>query len=270
MLNQKKTRPEPKDISNKQSYESPDIVDFYAHFEDLTPPEHTILNFLESRLPQMSMLDIGVGGGRTTKHFAPLSGDYIGVDYSSKMIEACRKKFPELRFDVADVRNLSLFEDACFDFTLFSNNGLDYMNHENRIQALNEMRRVTKHGYVCFSTHNLNGIPDQLKFNFHAVRSGTFRQFKVKLKRELYRIYRLFSTNSHLLLSMRKKPYLLFNDGEHQFRFVTYYVKPKEQVSQLEILNFRNIRAFGADGREIAPAELNAAKDFYLYFLAMN
>lgn len=267
-----KAEPEPKDISklNLHTYESPDIVDFYKLLQDLTPPEHTILNLFKTKLPQMNVLDIGVGGGRTTKHFAPLSGNYIGVDYSPKMIEACRKKFPKLRFEVADVKNLSLFEDACFDFTLFSNNGLDYMNHENRIQALNEIHRVTKHGYLCFSTHNLNNIPKQFKFNFQALSSGTFRQFKAKLKNEIYRICNLYSKNSHLLLNMRNNPYLLFNDDAHQFRLVTYYVKPKEQVRQLETLNYRNIRAFGADGREIAPTKLLAVKDFYLYFLAMN
>jgi ubiquinone/menaquinone biosynthesis C-methylase UbiE len=65
----------------------------------------------------MNMLDIGVGGGRTTKYFFPLAKEYVGIDYSPEMIQACKKKFPELRFEVADVRNLSLFGDGHFDFT---------------------------------------------------------------------------------------------------------------------------------------------------------
>jgi len=272
MLNHGKNRPKAENITslNKHTFESPDVVEFYTRCEDLTPPEHTILNLLRSRLPQMSVLDIGVGGGRTTKHFAPLSSDYIGVDYSPQMIEACRKKYPELRFEVADVRNLSMFEDACFDFTLFSNNGLDYMNHEDRRQALNEMRRITRHAYICFSTHNLNNIPRQFRYNFPEISSLPFQQFKAKLTRESYRIYRLcFENSARVLLNVRKKPFLLFND-ERQFRLVTYYIKPEEQVRQLKALNFRKIRAFGEDGREIPPVELNAVEDFYLYFLAMN
>ena len=40
------------------------------------------------------MLDIGVGTGRTTMHFAGLVKEYVGVDYSSALIQACPEKIP--------------------------------------------------------------------------------------------------------------------------------------------------------------------------------
>ena len=39
------------------------------------------------------MLDIGVGTGRTSRYFASNFNQYHGIDYSSAMIDFCRKKF---------------------------------------------------------------------------------------------------------------------------------------------------------------------------------
>jgi len=54
------------------TYESPDIVALYARPDGLQKPEQTLLGQLGSSLGTMDMLDIGVGGGRTSRHFAPL------------------------------------------------------------------------------------------------------------------------------------------------------------------------------------------------------
>ncbi len=39
----------------------------------------------------MDMLDMGVGGGRTTKYFAPLVRFYIGADYAFPMLKSAKK-----------------------------------------------------------------------------------------------------------------------------------------------------------------------------------
>ena len=124
-----------KDFGNFQvkcMYESKDFVGHYISELELQPPEAEILQELRNELPNLKMLDIGVGAGRTTQHFAGLAKEYIGIDYSSTMIEACRKKFPQYRLEVADARNLSIFDDAYFDFILFSFNGIDAVEHEDR------------------------------------------------------------------------------------------------------------------------------------------
>jgi len=252
------------DISEfcRSTYESSDIVEDYAKQDALQPPEQTILDLLRNRLPQMNMLDIGVGGGRTTQHFAPLTKDYVGVDFAANMIQTCRKKFPELQFEVADAKNLSMFKDGRFDFTLFSFNGLDYMNHEDRALALKEMHRVTKKGgYVCMSTHNLNCVPELFKFNFPKNLMG--------LAHELRRLHRIHFVNKHMKKNTEKEPYLLLNDGAHDFRLITHYIKPEEQVKHLTTLGFGNIRVFSLDGKEIMPANLTDAKDYWLYFLCI-
>src|SRR5262249_12955489 len=127
----------------------------------LQPPEETILRLLLPGLATARMLDLGVGGGRTTLHFAKWVHEYVGADYSPSMITACQKRFSgypaHISFQVCDARALGLFESASFDFVLFSFNGLDYVGHDDRLKILQEIRRVgNPGGHFCFSSHNLN------------------------------------------------------------------------------------------------------------------
>ncbi len=59
-------------MSNKNTWEEDDIVEYYTQLTALQPPEVTITNILRDRLSGMGMLDIGVGAGRTTLYFAEL------------------------------------------------------------------------------------------------------------------------------------------------------------------------------------------------------
>ena len=77
---------------NKDTFEAHDIVKNYLTQTYLHKPERTILNLFKNRLKNMRMLDVGIGGGRTTHHFARLVKEYVGIDYSEKMIDACNKK----------------------------------------------------------------------------------------------------------------------------------------------------------------------------------
>lgn len=120
----------------------------------LQKPEQVILDKLKNKLKDMKMLDIGVGTGRTTLHFANLVKKYIGIDYSKELIDICKKRFSNLNFKVCDARNMEIFENNSFDFILFSYNGLDCVSHEDRLKILYEIIRICKNeGYFCFSTH---------------------------------------------------------------------------------------------------------------------
>jgi len=90
------------------------------------------------------VLDLGVGGGRTSIYLAPLSRRYEGVDYSPVMVESVRARFAELSVRLGDMRDLSAFGDASFDFVFGSNNVIDAVSHEDRLRTLAEMRRVLR------------------------------------------------------------------------------------------------------------------------------
>ncbi len=148
---------------NQATYTAASIVWHYRQLSLLQPAERTILERFRDRLPSLKMLDIGVGGGRTTQHFSPLAGEYTGIDYSPAMITACRQRFAgatrPMTLEVGDARRMAQFADDSFDFILFSFNGIDAVSHGDRLQILQEVRRVGKPGgYFCFSSHNLQGL----------------------------------------------------------------------------------------------------------------
>ena len=160
----------------KRVYESNDFVDDYLPQTELQIPEKAILEELKNELSSFRMLDIGVGTGRTTRHFAELVKEYVGVDYSSALIKACREKFTKYRLEWADARNLSLFDEEYFDFVLFSFNGIDAVEHQDRLAILCEIRRVLRRGgYFCFSTLNLNSWQLKPPFRFSKNPAALYR-----------------------------------------------------------------------------------------------
>src|SRR5215207_3154186 len=108
--------------SNAATWLDPGMVACYADETGLQGAEARIFEELRPLMGSWSMLDVGVGAGRTTRHFAPAVADYTGVDISPSMVEHCRRHFgsERRRFNVIDVRELSMLGTRRFDFVLFS------------------------------------------------------------------------------------------------------------------------------------------------------
>ncbi len=213
------------------------------------------------------MLDIGVGSGRTTAHFAPVAREYVGVDLSPLMIEHCRRSFggSNCTFEVADVRALSVFGDNRFDFLLFSFNGLDYIGHEDRLAALDEICRVGKPGArFCFSTHNLRAAPRLMPLR------SQWNKHPVWLARNLcnwVRWHRRHAGEVARRIAQAREGYALLNDGAHECRLTTYYIEPERQIEQLKP-RFTDIRVFSAQtGAELDAAAMATSTEGWLYFL---
>lgn len=253
--------------NDKIVYESEDVVEFYAEQHDLQEPEAAVLNELRSKLATMSMLDIGVGAGRTTLHFAVLAKKYLGIDYSTEMINACLKKFqssPKISFLASDARTLKRFKASSFDFVLFSFNGIDHMNHEERIETLREIRRIIRHGgYFCFSTHNLNFLLNNcsIKLSKHPT-IFVSRIFNLLQMRLLKRIDVWKTIRS----SHRSQQYIMVKDEAHNFRIRTYYTTPIEQLKQLSRFGYSDTKIYSlTNGHEIKDP--SADIDHWVYFL---
>ena len=252
-------------LSNREAYNARHVVEEYASANYLHPPEQTILNLAAEVIKNGKMLDIGVGGGRTTLHFAPLVQEYLGIDYAGNMIKACWQRFhplpPNVSFKVGEAKDLSAFRSGYFDFVLASFNCIDYSaSHDERLKTLQEMKRVCrKGGLVSFSTHNLL-YGDLFKIRLDKNPSRAASAFYQFLWLRILNGDRARHT---------KGDYAWIRDEAHAFSLRTYYIKPCKQVEQLEALGFENIRIFRLDGCEVAAgSDLSRLRDGWLYYLA--
>ena len=175
--------------ANLGVYSAPDVVDHYAGLDYLTAAEQLL--FETYIKPGTSVLDLGVGGGRTTPYLSAVAATYVGLDYSEEMIRACRSKFPKLHFAVQDAADLSMFADESFDSIIFSFNGIDYLlPSEKRQRCLRECYRALKPGgTLIFSCHNPRSIVLGLDWDWNRLRmkalkitgDGRTRHFQVVL-----------------------------------------------------------------------------------------
>jgi trans-aconitate methyltransferase len=76
------------------------------------------------------ILDIGCGTGHLTAQIADSGARVVGVDRSPEMVDAARKAYPDLRFEVADARDLQFH--SAFD-AVFSNAVLHWIREPERV-----------------------------------------------------------------------------------------------------------------------------------------
>ncbi len=224
-------------MRNRKTYERADVVGRYAVASDLFGAERVLLDRWTPTLAEWSMLDLGVGGGRTALHFAPRVRRYVGTDYAQGMVDACRHRFadhPDWRFEHCDARDMTRFEEASFDLVLFSFNGLDYISHDDRLKALAQIRRLLKPNAIfAFSAHNLNAAHHALRWR----RTGAISRLPADLARWL--LLRLY--NAGTLTTAASAPYTRLNDGTYRFGLRTYYIRPAAQIAQLKAAGFTAI-----------------------------
>jgi ubiquinone/menaquinone biosynthesis C-methylase UbiE len=157
MLLLKKGRGAIMNTANLNVYDQPDVASFYAAMTFISPCEALV--FDRYIRPGTAILDVGVGGGRTTAYLAPRASRYVGVDYAEEMIRVCQSRFPDLEFRRADASDLSYFSDGSFDVILMAYNGIDSLPPEARVRFFQESFRVLRRGGVfIFSAHNVRAI----------------------------------------------------------------------------------------------------------------
>lgn len=85
-----------------------------------------LLQFLAPKAGER-ILDVGCGTGQLTDEIAQLGAEPVGVDASPAMIEAARKNFPAIRFEVCDAAAMPF--DNEFD-SVFSNASLHWVTDQ--------------------------------------------------------------------------------------------------------------------------------------------
>ncbi len=255
------------DDKNKTTYSTSSVVRHYAQLNELQPAEKAVLKFLQHRCSNIKMLDIGVGGGRTTQHFSKIASEYVGIDYSADMISACKKRFAafsqKMQFEVCDARDMSQFADNSFDFILFSFNGIDYASHQERLKIFEEINRVGRPGgYFFFSSHNLQGLESE----FDIGKQLSLNPLKTYVNLAMFSLLRLVNRSVNLA-HIKAADYAIIRDESHNFQLKTYYVRPKEQIHQLsEWFSGIKVYSWKKEIKILSIQELGANSDMWLYY----
>jgi SAM-dependent methyltransferase len=232
------------DEVNRRAYTSKSVLSWYQELELIQKAELAILEKISPQLKDGRLLDIGLGGGRTTAFLLPISRDYVGIDYAPDLVAAAKQKYPEATILCRDARDLTCFDDASFDFVLVSNNGLDYMVHEERIKVVRDIFRILNpDGHFIFSTHNrdyanFDRLPWQQKNSFNLNFLKNCAHALIHLPKHLY--LQKHARHSDL--------YAVINDNAHDYSLLTYYISIKRQIEQLTEVGFVNTEAYDFEG----------------------
>jgi len=150
----------PLGADNRRVYRRASIVERLRIREGwIDRAERLLINQIADEVRGQPLLDIGVGGGRTTWMLRLLSADYVAVDFSPEMVEACRGEYPGVDVRECDARDLSIFDAEQFALVFFSFNGIDVLNHDDRLCALRQIHRVLKPGgLLLYSSYNKNAL----------------------------------------------------------------------------------------------------------------
>ena len=233
---------------NRRHYETGVVAARYATRSGLQPAEAAIFERYHRDIAGLRILDLGVGGGRTTPFLLELSSNYLGVDYSREMIERCRRRFPGVAFDVVDARDLSRYPDSSFDFAFFSHSGIDAIEHVGRLEVLREVRRVLcDGGLFVFSSHNRNyripkpwaldhfsgTLSDPLSFGKRAA------SYPVGIVNYLRRAHR----------AEARGEYCMSVDSAYRYSLIHYRIDAAAQKKQLERAGFSDMAVIDVDGR---------------------
>jgi SAM-dependent methyltransferase len=134
------------------------VVDEYAVEGWSDPGEVGALILAADLARGRPVLDLGVGGGRTTSLLRLVSSQYVGIDYTPELVDLCRRRHPHVEVRLGDARNLAGIADGSQGLVVFSQNGIDTVDHEGRAHVLAEAYRVLQPGGIFYySTLNKDG-----------------------------------------------------------------------------------------------------------------
>jgi SAM-dependent methyltransferase len=189
-----------------------------------------------------SVLDIGIGGGRTTAVLPAKFTHYVGFDYAAPLVKKARSSFPSLDIHLLDARSFDLGQK--FDCLFFSFNGIDYVSPEDRPLVLERVRKHTiDGGYFIYSTHNLAFKRVPFWYNNFFVAEFLPTRWVNRLPNRLKNFWKQRRNE--------EAGWAVINDSGLRFGLLTVYVDIEKERKRLHQFGFEAIAAIGNNKTEI-------------------
>lgn len=260
------------DRINRSTWNSHDAIREFTLDKTFTDPgEKAAFNWIAPRCTGLPLLDIGIGAGRTIGMMKAISADYTGIDYTQKLLDIARGRFPGTDLRHMDARDMSELPSDHYGLVMFSWNGIDAVDYPGRLQILKEMLRVAKPGgYVLFSSHNRDG-PGYGENLWRLMPRFTFNPLKLgwRMLRTLKRLPAAsFNYIRHTGLNRDYEGYSISAAAAHNFGLVIVYTTLREQLRQLAEVGFQTDAVFGScEGDRLADGA-QTSNAWWLHFVA--
>ncbi len=205
------------------------------------------------------VVEAGCGAGRILGYLVAQGGEVHGVDTSPRMLEYCRRTYPEALLALGDLRTLPATVQGLFDAIVAADNVLDVVDPDERRAALGDFRSLlAPDGVLIFSSHNLAGVdpgPDQPSSGSVERLLGRLVHMSPAQLASAARCLPRRRRNRRRLASLERRSadYAILNDSEGDYGALHYYVRRDAQEQQLAEAGFKLLECLDAQGRRVPP-----------------
>jgi SAM-dependent methyltransferase len=249
-------------------------VAIYAN-RDLAPVEVLIL-VRHRELLSKRVIELGCGGGRVLGYLPLLGGEVYGLDISSRMVDYCRRAYPQADVRLGDMAAVGDAVEGPFDAILAMSCLIDVYDDDERRGVLAGFRElIAPGGALIFSSHNIASLdageaPEPVPATGRRALGLLVKaanQPPARVAREIAAIPRRRRNRRRLGSQQRREDgYAIVNDDALDYSLLHYYIGRDEQARQLTEVGYELLECLDADGTTVAPGERGRAP--WLHYVA--
>lgn len=195
----------------------------FSHTRFLVWPELSV--FIPYFPPGGKILDLGCGNGRLIKILqeSQKKYEYLGIDFSERLLAKARQQFPDHVFQVADMTKLDL-PDQSFDVVCLVASFHHLKTKVERQKLLDDIYHWLKPGGILFMTNWHLWQPKYRKYFFQNLRdkkswNDCFIPYKLPNSQKFYwRFYHHFTKNE-LTDLLKKSKFVLEPKGVYRTKY---------------------------------------------------
>jgi SAM-dependent methyltransferase len=203
------------------------------------------------------VLEVGCGGGRLLGYLLALGGEVHGIDVSDRMVEYCRRSYPQAHVRVGDAAALRASVEGRFSVVFPSFNLLDVFDDAGRRRVLTDIRGLlSPDGLLIFSSHNLAFIEDGQSVEPGGARLrallSRLNRPPGALARDVGRLPARIRNRRRLAgLQRHEADHAILNDAAFDYSLLHYYIRRDDQARQLAELGYELIECLDLEGRRV-------------------